>query len=157
MSLGKRKSGPTPASSRRLGEVDELAWPVLSQHALDLLRSSGELHPAPGELLWDAGDPTDLHLVLTGGVLLVDRRDDRVVFVIEAGDFVRFAQNCLESEESIRPRDARTAFERQLIVEYEIPGGPFYEVRTEINRQLEEMARTARTSINDSHSAVDHL
>ncbi|MEU7864043.1 FAD-dependent oxidoreductase [Nonomuraea sp. NPDC049141] len=78
----------THYSSRRLDEVDE-AWPVLSQHALDLLRSSGEeLHPTPGELLWDAGDPTDLHLVLTGGVLLVDRRDDRVVFVIEAGDFV---------------------------------------------------------------------
>jgi thioredoxin reductase (NADPH) len=79
----------THYSSRRLDEVDELAFPVLSQHSLDLLRSSGEvLHPAPGELLWDAGDPTDLHLVLTGGVLLVDRRDDRVVFVIEAGDFV---------------------------------------------------------------------
>jgi thioredoxin reductase (NADPH) len=79
----------THYSSRRLDEVDELAWPVLSQHALDLLRSSGEeLHPEPGELLWDAGDPTDLHLVLTGGVLLVDRREDRVVFVIEAGDFV---------------------------------------------------------------------
>ena len=79
----------THYSSRRLDEADELAWPVLSQHALDLLRSSGEeLHPAPGELLWDAGDPIDLHLVLTGGVLLVDRREDRVVFVIEAGDFV---------------------------------------------------------------------
>ena len=79
----------THYSSRRLDEVDELAWPVLSQHALDLLRSSGEeLHPEPGELLWDAGDPTDLHLVLTGGVLLVDRREDRVGFVIEAGDFV---------------------------------------------------------------------
>jgi thioredoxin reductase (NADPH) len=79
----------THYSSRRPGEVNELAWPVLSQHVLDLLRSSGEeLHPAPGELLWDAGDPFDLHLVLTGGVLLVDRRDDRVVFVIEAGDFV---------------------------------------------------------------------
>lgn len=79
----------THYSSRRLDEVDELAWPVLSQHALDLLRSSGEvLHPEPGELLWDAGDPADLHLVLTGGVLLVDRREDRVVFVIEAGDFV---------------------------------------------------------------------
>jgi len=79
----------THYSSRRLDEVDELAWPVLSQHALDLLRSSGEqLHPAPGELLWDAGDPSDFHLVLAGGVLLVDRRDDRVVFVIEAGDFV---------------------------------------------------------------------
>jgi thioredoxin reductase (NADPH) len=49
----------THYSSRRLAEFDELAWPVLSQHALDLLRSSGEvLHPAPGELLWDAGDPT---------------------------------------------------------------------------------------------------
>jgi hypothetical protein len=76
---------------------------------------------------------------------------------IEAGDFVGFAQKCLESEELIRPRDARTAVERQLIVEYEMPGGPFYELRTEINRQLEEMARTARTSIDDSHSAVDHL
>jgi thioredoxin reductase (NADPH) len=79
----------THYSSSRLDEVDELAWPVLSQHALDLLRSSGEeLYPEPGELLWDAGDPTDLHLVLTGGVLLVDRRENRVVFVIEAGDFV---------------------------------------------------------------------
>src|SRR3954447_13137160 len=49
----------THYSSRRLDEVDELAWPVLSQHVLDLLRSSGEeLHPAPGELLWDAGDPS---------------------------------------------------------------------------------------------------
>ena len=79
----------THYSSRRLDELDDLAWPVLSQHALDLLRSSGEvLHPEPGELLWDAGDAPDLHLVLAGGVLLVDRRDDRVVFVIEAGDFV---------------------------------------------------------------------
>src|SRR6266542_3085112 len=79
----------THYSSRRLDEGDELSWPVLSQHVLDLLRSSGEvLHPEPGELLWDAGDPFDLHLVLTGGVLLVDRREDRVGFVIEAGDFV---------------------------------------------------------------------
>jgi thioredoxin reductase (NADPH) len=31
----------THYSSRRLDEVDD-AWPVLSQHALDLLRSSGE-------------------------------------------------------------------------------------------------------------------
>ena len=77
------------SSSRRLDDVDVLAWPVLSQHALDLLRSAGEvLHPAPGELLWDAGDPYDLYLVLAGGVLLVDCRDDRVVFVVEEGDFV---------------------------------------------------------------------
>ena len=62
---------------------------MFSQHALDLLRSAGEvLHPEPGELLWDAGDPYDLYLVLAGGVLLIDRRDDRVVFVVEEGDFV---------------------------------------------------------------------
>src|SRR5688572_25960056 len=79
----------THYSSRRMDEVDELAFPVLGEHALDLLRSSGEeLHPAPGELLWHAGDPSELLLVLTGGVLLVDPRADRVVFVIEAGDFV---------------------------------------------------------------------
>jgi thioredoxin reductase (NADPH) len=79
-------SGPstlTAAVCRRL------AWPVFSDHVLGLLRSAGEvLHPGPGELLWDAGDPYDLTLVLSGGVLLLDRRDDRVVFVIEAGDFV---------------------------------------------------------------------
>jgi thioredoxin reductase (NADPH) len=79
----------THYSSRQADDVDALAWPVFSQHALDLLRSAGEvLHPEPGELLWDAGDPYDLYLVLAGGVLLVDRRDDRVVFVIEEGDFV---------------------------------------------------------------------
>ena len=62
---------------------------MLSEASLELLRSVGEvLHPGPGEVLWDAGDPYDLNLVLAGGVLLVDRRDDRVVFVIEEGDFV---------------------------------------------------------------------
>jgi thioredoxin reductase (NADPH) len=70
-------------------DVDALAWPVFSEQVLDMLRSAGELlHPEPGEVLWDAGDPYDLTLVLAGGVLLVDRRDDRVVFVIEEGDFV---------------------------------------------------------------------
>jgi thioredoxin reductase (NADPH) len=44
--------------------------------------------PSPASCLWDAGDPYDLNLVLAGGVLLLDRRDDRVVFVVEAGDFV---------------------------------------------------------------------
>jgi thioredoxin reductase (NADPH) len=53
----------THFSSRRRGDVDGPAWPVFSQHALDLLRSAGEvLHPEPGELLWDAGDPYDLYL-----------------------------------------------------------------------------------------------
>src|SRR3954468_18286607 len=79
----------THYSSQRHDDIDALAWPVFSPQAMELLRSVGEeLHPAPGELLWDAGDPYDLHLVVTGGVLLVDRREDRVVFVIEAGDFV---------------------------------------------------------------------
>jgi thioredoxin reductase (NADPH) len=75
--------------SHRQHDVDSSAWPVFSERALDMLRSAGEvLHPEPGELLWDAGDPYDLTLVLAGGVLLLDRRDDRVVFVIEEGDFV---------------------------------------------------------------------
>jgi thioredoxin reductase (NADPH) len=75
--------------SHRQHDVDSSAWPVFSEHVLDMLRSAGEvLHPEPGELLWDAGDPYDLTLVLAGGVLLLDRRDDRVVFVIEEGDFV---------------------------------------------------------------------
>src|SRR6266498_6085143 len=79
----------TRYSSRRQDDIDVLAWPVFSQRALDLLRSAGEvLHPEPGELLWDTGDTYDLYLVLAGGVLLLDRRDDRVVFVIEEGDFV---------------------------------------------------------------------
>jgi thioredoxin reductase (NADPH) len=53
------------------------------------LESVGQvLHPEPGEVLWDAGDAYDLYLVIAGGLRLVDRRDDRVVFVVEAGDFV---------------------------------------------------------------------
>ena len=79
----------THYSSRRPDDVDALAWPVFSTAALDLLQSAGEtLQPEPGELLWDAGDTYDFYLVVAGGVLLVDRRDDRVVFVVEQGDFV---------------------------------------------------------------------
>ena len=75
-------------SSRR-HDVDAAAWPVFSEAAMEMLRAAGEvLHPEPGELLWDAGDPYDLNLVLAGGVLLIDRRDERVVFVVEEGDFV---------------------------------------------------------------------
>ena len=51
----------THYSSRREVEADALAWPVSSEPALDLLRSVGEvLHPEPGAVLWDAGDPDDL-------------------------------------------------------------------------------------------------
>jgi thioredoxin reductase (NADPH) len=79
----------TRYSSQRDAAEDDVAWPVLSQAALDLLRSSGEtLHPEAGEVLWEAGDPYDLYLVLSGGVCLLDRRDSRVAFVIEEGDFV---------------------------------------------------------------------
>src|ERR671919_2083538 len=79
----------TQYSSRRHDGDDALAWPVFSEQALDLLRSAGEvLRPEPGEVMWDAGDPYDLTLVLAGGVFLLDRRDDRVVFVIEEADFV---------------------------------------------------------------------
>ena len=79
----------TQYSSRRRDGPDALAWPVFSDEAMALLRSAGEvLNPQPDEVLWDAGDAYDLHLVLTGGVLLIDRREDRVVFVVEEGDFV---------------------------------------------------------------------
>lgn len=75
--------------SSRLRDEDPTAWPVLSESALELLRSAGEvMRPEAGTVLWEAGDAYHLNLVLTGGVLLVDRRDDRVAIVVEAGDFV---------------------------------------------------------------------
>ena len=79
----------TRYTSRSKDDGDGSAWPVFTEQASNLLRSAGEvLHPEPGEVLWEAGDPYDLYLVLAGAVLLIDRRDDRVVFVIEEGDFV---------------------------------------------------------------------
>jgi len=85
---------PTPDertrySSRRADRVEIEAWPEFDQEGRGLLESVGDvIRPEPGELLWDAGDAYDLYLVLAGGVWLVDRRDDRVSFVVEAGDFV---------------------------------------------------------------------
>ena len=85
---------PTPDertrySSRREDQVDDEAWPTFSEEGRRVLESVGDvIRPEPGELLWDAGDAYDLYLVLAGGVLLLDRRDDRVVVVVEAGDFV---------------------------------------------------------------------
>ncbi|WP_328523742.1 FAD-dependent oxidoreductase [Kribbella sp. NBC_00359] len=79
----------TRYSSQRADAVDDQAWPEFDEQVRRLLESVGEvIRPAAGEVLWDAGDGYDLHLVLAGGVGLVDRRDDRVVFVVEAGDFV---------------------------------------------------------------------
>jgi thioredoxin reductase (NADPH) len=85
---------PTPDertrySSRRADQVEIEAWPEFDQDARGLLESVGDvIRPETGELLWDAGDAYDLYLVLAGGVCLVDRRGDRVSFVVEAGDFV---------------------------------------------------------------------
>ena len=72
---------------RRAG--DSGAFPVLSESVVELLRSGGELiHPQAGDVVWDAGDPYELYLVVAGEVFLVDGREGRVVFVVETGDFV---------------------------------------------------------------------
>ena len=79
----------TRYSSQRADAVDDQAWPEFGEQVRGLLESVGQvIRPEAGEVLWDAGDGYDLHLVLAGGIGLVDRRDDRVVFVVEAGDFV---------------------------------------------------------------------
>jgi thioredoxin reductase (NADPH) len=70
-------------------QVEVEAWPEFDAEGRRLLDSVGDvIRPEPGELLWDAGDAYDLYLVLEGGVWLIDRRDNRVSFVVEAGDFV---------------------------------------------------------------------
>ncbi|MET0769264.1 MAG: FAD-dependent oxidoreductase [Solirubrobacteraceae bacterium] len=84
---------PTPDArtrySSRADRDEDHAWPEFDAEGRALLESVGEvIRPEAGERLWDAGDAYDLYLVLAGGVCLVDRRDDRVSFVIEAGDFV---------------------------------------------------------------------
>ena len=79
----------TRYSSRRVDQVEVEAWPEFDDEGRGLLESVGDvLQPEPGELLWDEGDAYDLYLVLAGGIFLVDRRDDRVSFVVEARDFV---------------------------------------------------------------------
>lgn len=79
----------TRYSSHRADAVDVQAWPEFGEEGRRLLESVGQvIRPQPGEVLWEAGDAYDLYVVLTGGVCLLDRRDDRVVFVVEAGDFV---------------------------------------------------------------------
>ncbi len=79
----------TRFSSHREDAVDAEAWPRLSDECLRALESVGHtLRPQAGEVLWEAGDAYDLYLVRSGGVGLVDRRDGRVVFVVEPGDFV---------------------------------------------------------------------
>jgi thioredoxin reductase (NADPH) len=77
------------SSSSRVDQNDVAAWPDFDEEGRGLLESAGDvIRPEPGELLWDAGDAYDLYLVLEGGVCLIDRRDNRVSFVVEPGDFV---------------------------------------------------------------------
>ncbi|MFF1571363.1 FAD-dependent oxidoreductase [Leifsonia sp. NPDC058292] len=79
----------TTYSSRRDQGAGDASWPRLGENERALLGAAGEVvHPDGGDVLWEAGEPYDLYLVLDGGILLIDRRDDRVVFVVEAGDFV---------------------------------------------------------------------
>jgi thioredoxin reductase (NADPH) len=70
-------------------EVEIHAWPDIDRPARGALESVGHVvQPEAGEVLWEAGDAYDLYLVLAGAVSLVDRRDNRVAFVVEPGDFV---------------------------------------------------------------------
>jgi thioredoxin reductase (NADPH) len=79
----------TRYSSRRVDPLDFEAWPQFTDESRALLDSVGFVTTFDvGDVLWEAGDAYDLHHVLTGEVGLVDRRDGRVAFVVEAGDFV---------------------------------------------------------------------
>ena len=79
----------TRSSSQRTDKIDIEAWPAFSEECLRQLELVGQaVHPEPGEVLWEGGESYDFYLVRAGGVCLVDRRDDRVVVVVEPGDFV---------------------------------------------------------------------
>jgi thioredoxin reductase (NADPH) len=73
----------TRYSSERTDEIDIQAWPEFGEEGLKLLESVGQvIHPEPGKILWEGGEPYDLYLVQAGGVCLLDRRDERVVVVV---------------------------------------------------------------------------
>jgi thioredoxin reductase (NADPH) len=79
----------TQYSSHRDHHSDDETWPELGDDERRELERAGVIvRPRPGEVLWEAGDAYDLYMVLEGAMYLVDRRDERVVFVVEAGDFV---------------------------------------------------------------------
>jgi thioredoxin reductase (NADPH) len=79
----------TRYSSQRTDEIERQAWPDFGEEGRRLLESVGKvIHADLGEVLWDGGESYDLYLVCAGGVRLVDRRDGRVVVVVEPGDFV---------------------------------------------------------------------
>jgi thioredoxin reductase (NADPH) len=90
---GTLSDGPAPdertVHTSQLRATEPQAFPELGEAATALLAEAGELvEPAAGEVLFGAGDAYDLYVVLAGAVHLVDHRDERVVFVVEAGDFV---------------------------------------------------------------------
>ncbi|WP_314146718.1 FAD-dependent oxidoreductase [uncultured Leifsonia sp.] len=79
----------TAYSSRPEQRGDDASWPRLGEKERSLLAAAGEvIRPDAGDVLWEAGGPYDLYLVLEGSILLIDRRERRVVFAVEAGDFV---------------------------------------------------------------------
>ncbi|WP_433366982.1 FAD-dependent oxidoreductase [Actinoplanes sp. CA-142083] len=79
----------TRYSSRRDDEIDVLSWPSFGSDERKLLDAVGEvIRPGAGEVLWDGGESYDFYVVLSGGIGLLDRRDDRIVVVVEPGDFV---------------------------------------------------------------------
>jgi thioredoxin reductase (NADPH) len=89
MSVMPEPDARTRYSSERTDEIDLQAWPPFGEEDLRLLEAAGQvIHPEPGEVLWEDGEPYDWYLVRAGGLCLVDRRDDRVVAVVEPGDFV---------------------------------------------------------------------
>jgi thioredoxin reductase (NADPH) len=89
VSIVPEPDGRTRYSSERTDEIDIQAWPTFDEEGLRLLESAGQvIRPEPGEVLWEGGESYDLYLVRAGGVGLLDRRDDRVVVVVQPGDFV---------------------------------------------------------------------
>ncbi len=73
MATGPRSDSPAPdertVHTSRLRESDPQAFPELSEAAWALLREAGEvLEPAAGEVLFEAGDPYEVYVVLAGAV-----------------------------------------------------------------------------------------
>ena len=76
-------------SSRRELPLDAASWPELVDESRALLFSAGDVVcPDADETLWEAGSDYDLYLVLNGAINLIDRRDNRMAFVVEVGEFV---------------------------------------------------------------------
>jgi thioredoxin reductase (NADPH) len=89
MSIVPAPDERTRYSSQRADEIELQSWLAFGADERKLLDAAGEvIRPRSGQVLWDGGESYDLYLVLAGAIGLVDRRDDRVVVVVEPGDFV---------------------------------------------------------------------